>query len=242
VAVTPTGSGYLVAWSEPPTAESPGEIHLRPLDPELAPLEPVLQLTDAGGPADAPALAYTGGEVVVVFRDGRDGAARPFRIRVNARGERLGPDTPLGADRDIGPPRTGWSGDAIWTAWTHGSSRSVRPGRIACTAPPEAGLVRGLRWADEQRLRWDPVESAVYDVVSGALAVLASSGDYASAVDACEASDLDATELIPPERPLPRFYLVRAVVGASPGSYDADGPVPTPERDPGIAGSPAACP
>jgi hypothetical protein len=242
VAVTATGSGYLVAWSERPAAGSPREIHLRPFGPELAPLEPVQQLTGAGGPADAPALTFTGGEVVVVFRDGRDGQPRPLRARVTARGERLGPDTPLGTDRDVGPPRAAWSGGALWTAWTHGPSRAVRPGRVECAAVPEAGLVRGLRWIDEATLAWDPVESAVYDVVTGALDVLASSGDYASAVDACEASDLDATELTPADRPLPRFYLVRAVVGGSPGSYDADGLISTPGRDPGIAGSPQACP
>jgi hypothetical protein len=242
VAVTATGAGYLVAWAEPPNEGAPPEIHLRAYDAALAPLAPISQLTSAGGGADAPALAFTGGEVVVVFRDRRDGAARPFRARVDAEGTRLGPDTPLGRDRGIGPPRAAWSGDTVWTSWTHGEALAVRPGRLACAAAPEPALVRGLRFVDEETLTWQPVEGAVYDVVSGALDVLAVSGDYASAVDACEASQLDATDLIVPDRPLPRFYLVRAVVGGTAGSYDADGLVSTPDRDPGIAASPGACP
>jgi hypothetical protein len=242
VAVTATGAGYLVAWSEPPQAGAPTEIHLRAHDADLAPAGPASRLTAAGGGADAPALAFTGTEVVVVFRDRRDGAARPFRTRVDAEGARLGPDTPLGGDRDVGPPRAAWSGTAVWTAWTHGAVREVRPGRIACSEAPEPGLVRRLEFADDETLVWEPVEAALYDVVSGALDTLASGGGYASAVDTCEASDLDATELTVPDRPLPRFYLVRAVVGGNPGSYDADGPLPTPDRDPGIAASPDACP
>lgn len=242
VAVSSTGSGFLVAWATPPVTGAPTEIFLRAYDDALSPLGPATRLTEAGGPADAPAIAFTGGELVVVFRDARDGSPRPYRARVDAAGHRLGPDASLGGDRDVGPPRAAWSGGAVWTAWTYGTERSVRPGRITCSASPSPDLVRGLRFVDEQTLRWEPVEAAVYDVVSGDLASLAVDGDFSAAVDACEASDLNATELAVADLPLPRFYLVRAVVDGIAGSYDADGPVPTPDRDPGIAASPDACP
>ncbi|UCF69541.1 MAG: putative metal-binding motif-containing protein [Acidobacteriota bacterium] len=234
LALVVTGRRILVAWSGTETTGGAREILLAVADAEGQPLGLPAAISTGGGPADRPALVFTGQEIVSVFRDGRDGdLTRPYRRRIDEQGQPLGPDAPLGSDRGIGPPRAGWDGLGVRLAWTRaaGSAREVRTSFLDCLAAPEPGLVRGLHLPDPDHLRWLPVEAAIYDVVSGDLAALAAGAGFEAATDTCEASDWAGTELTLPPRELPRFYLVRAVVAGHRGSYDADGLISTPQRD-----------
>ncbi len=241
-AVVATNSGFLLAWSEPPPGGELRELNVAATDKTLVTTATPTSLGRSGGDARNPALVYTGEEVIAIFRDSRDGGRlRPFRVRLSELAQRLGPDQSLGSDRDIGIPHASWDGSELWTAWTRqaSSAREVRLGRLRCQAAPTAFRVRRLRIPTTSLLRWDASEAATYDVISGDLARLASGLGFSAAADTCEASQLTQTELSIPARPLPRFYLVRARVANTLGSWDPDGITSTPKRDATI---PSLCP
>lgn len=244
-AVVATDGGYLVAWSGP---EGPGgarEIVLARIDPGGAPVGPPQLATEGGGAPDEPALAFTGEEVALVFRDRRvDGTPRLYWMRLAVDGARLAPDLPLGTDAEVAAPRAAWDGRAIRLAWTRaaGDSFEIRTSRLDCGVLPPVDLVRGLRFVDRDTLAWDAVAGAVYDLVSGDLAPLAAGAGYAASIDACEASRTPATTLVLPPRALPRFYLARAVVEGSIGSYAGGGAGEAPGRDAGIGAAATTCP
>ncbi len=194
------------------------------------------------------ALAYTGVEVVAVCHDADAGL---LRQRLDPAGDVIGAETPL-AEPGSEAARAAWDGGAVRLAWTRvlaGGTRDVRTARLDCAAAPVASPVRHAlveRAAGSPgatQLRWSPVELAVYDVVSGDLARLrAGAGDFATAVDVCEASRVATTSVPLSDRPAPRFSLVRAVVGGAPGTWDDGGPGLAAPRDASVDASPAACP
>ena len=245
LAAARSAEGYLFVWSAP--AGNGNELFGVAADTGLTPGGAAAQLTAAGGGPRDPALAFTGAETLAVFRDARDaGRFRPFRLRLDAAAQPLGPAVPLGTDRDVGPPAAAWDGQGLRFAWSLPEASSLEQARTAwidCAAAPEPGLVRGLRLPDPSTATWQAGEAAVYDVVSGDLdALLQASGDFSGAVDVCEADDYPSTELNLPERSLPRFYLVRAVTGGTQGSYDGDGLSQIGGRDESISQSPTSCP
>ena len=244
LALSRSRQGYLLAWIE--TSAGGGEVIMAAaVDGDLALLAAPHPVTAEGGSPDGIAAAFTGSETVLVFRDARDGGRyRPFRLRLDAEGATLGPTTPLGSDRDVGPPAAAWTGSGLRVSWTlpAGTDRqTVRTAVVDCVAAGVASRVRRLRWKDKLTLNWDPVEAAVYDLISGDLARLVLDGDFSAAVDHCEADDLPTTEFTVADLALPRFYLVRAVVAGSAGSWNPDAPG-TADRDPSIANAAAGCP
>ncbi|MDQ7088041.1 MAG: putative metal-binding motif-containing protein, partial [Acidobacteriota bacterium] len=244
LAVGRSAEGYLLAWAEP-SAAGADVLVAAAVDRDLAPLAAPDAITTEGGAPDGLNLVFTGSETVAIFRDLRDGGRyRPFRLRLGADAGTLGPATPLGSDRDTGPPAASWTGSGVRVSWSlpaAADTETVRTAIVDCAAAAVAAPVRNLAWLDKTTLTWDPVEAAVYDLVSGDLAELAATGDFSAAVDHCEADDLPQTQATVPDRQLPRFYLVRAVVAGTPGSWNADAPG-TPDRDPSIAASPTGCP
>jgi len=244
-AVVATPQGYLVAWAGPEGPAGAREIILAHLDGQGQVVTGPAALTDAGGAPDQPVLVWSGKEAVLLFRDFRDGGrGRPFRVRLSATGSRLGPDVPVGSDRDVNSLAARWDGRRVRLAWSRkaGSGWAVRAGALDCAAATEPSLVRRLRFTGKSALTWDTSEAAVYDVVSGDLAALAAGDSFAAATDTCEANDLAATTLTVGDRTLPAFYLVRAVVGAAAGSYAPDDGRQTPDRDADIAAAAASCP
>jgi hypothetical protein len=93
-------------------------------------------------------------------------------------------------------------------------------------------------------LSWAPHAALEYDVVSGDLGLLAQSGDFAQAVEACLATSYPGTSLpyaVDPASGSASFFLVRGS-HCVPGSFDSGGAGQQGSRDSGIASSPNACP
>ncbi len=202
-----------------------------------------LVVTGLGASSRDVQLGWTGAELVVLWIDER---GRPTRARFDANGQRLGPNVALVDDTLADGLRAAWDGGGVRLSWTRSASpgsgtREVRTARLDCAATPVAGRVPALRLPTTTQLAWGAVEAAVYDVVSGDLAKLRTFG-FPQAIDACEAQRTAATSLTLPARPLPRFWLVRAVVNGVPGTWDEDGLGQVASRDAAIAASPSACP
>lgn len=112
-----------------------------------------------------------------------------------------------------------------------------------CSAPgPPEGLV--LLGVTRDKLAWDSVDGAEgYDVVAGDLAVARADGEAGGAVTDCLADDWPALSLDRADAArADRFYLVRAVNCAGPGSHDSGSPAQLGSRDPGLGLSAFACP
>ncbi len=193
-------------------------------------------------PAGPLALAYTGEEVTAVYVALDSGGTRLYRTRIDAQGQLLCPGVPVGDDRPAGAPRAAWDGTGVRLAWTRasGSTREVRTARLDCAAAPVPGRVTGLHFRSKDEIAWSATEASAYDVVSGDPRLLAAG--YAVAIDACEASRTTQTTVTLPARGTPRFWLVRAVLGDTRGSYDEDGRGQLAPRDDAIALAPATCP
>jgi hypothetical protein len=100
---------------------------------------------------------------------------------------------------------------------------------------------------DDSVVSWAPVATATgYDVVRGDLLSLTSqSGDFSQSVDTCVGSHVPTTSIVDAAQPTANagyWYLLRAGNCGGVGSYDGADPQQTAQRDPGIAGSPQACP
>jgi hypothetical protein len=245
-AVAWTGEAYLVSWDEPATPGGSRTIWLARADADGVPIDEPWRLTDVPGRHDRPVLVPTGAEVVALWRDTRDGGhPRPYRARLDRLGARLGPDTPVGDERSLRRLEAAWDGASLQLAWTSGEDGdccAVRTVALNCAAPAVAGFVRDLRFVGPDTIEWAAVEGAVYDVITGDLARLAADGDLAAATDACEADALPEPTVDLAPRALPRYWLVRAVVGERVGSYAADGWAETAARDDAVAASGADCP
>jgi hypothetical protein len=118
----------------------------------------------------------------------------------------------------------------------------------ACAASPPAPAV-ALFFGDQgqrERIVWQATPFATgYDLIRGNLGTLrATAGDFTAATQACLANDEANVSWLDAD-PVPAsglWYLVRGMVGASPGSYDSGNPRQIGSRDAEIAAAPAACP
>ena len=103
-----------------------------------------------------------------------------------------------------------------------------------------------LNFDPARALEWTPTAGADgYDVVTGDLATLLATGDFAQAVDACLADGIAVTQVDPGVDPAPgqgRWYLVRAELAAGPQSWDGNGLGQVGSRDAGIAAAATTCP
>jgi hypothetical protein len=238
------GAGVVVAWDETAPSSEP-EARAARVGEGGALVWGPLAVAPAGAASSLRAWVTTGAELVALYADPTAAPGAPLRrARLDpADGSRVAPDEELADLTGAGALRAAWDGAGLPLAWAGEGAPPVlvESARLAC-AEDAVPLVGGARLPDEQTLTWDAVAGAVYDVVTGDLAVLASQGDLGGAIDACEVSDHPETTLALSERALPRFYLVRAVVDGSAGSYGSGGPGETGDRDGAIASSAAACP
>lgn len=116
-------------------------------------------------------------------------------------------------------------------------------------APPVGipSLLLGKLSGTVAELTWSGVSSSTsYDVVTGDLLVLRSSGgDFTNAVQGCSANDLDGNTMQDPGAPPPGdclWYLVSPVNCGGAGTYNSGGPMQQGDRDAEIRASSNACP
>jgi len=110
-------------------------------------------------------------------------------------------------------------------------------------APPSGSPDLAAEWTETGvRLSWSALSGTTgYDVVRGDLDLLASGAGLETSTLDCVADDLQqAATLVPPEAGN-RWFLVRGVACAGPGSYDSGGAGQTSSRDPAIAAA-GGCP
>lgn len=240
-AIVALGDGFVVAWSEPSGGGPSRVTRFVRSDEAGQVLAGPLPLAEGDVPSDRPALAFTGAEVLALYR--ADGEMR--RARLGPDGTRLAPDARVGEEGALERAALAWDGAEARLAWTSSESGccAVRTAVMTCDEASGEPAVSGLVWVDESTLAWDEVAGATYDVVSGALDALAGGAGVAGSLDACEGAAIPETTLVPGPASLPRYYLVRARLNGVAGSYE---PEPAPGavggRDAGADASGADCP
>jgi hypothetical protein len=116
-----TGSEYSLAWHD-------SEVYFRRVGPDGNTIGTSLRVSDSDPSASRyPALAWTGREYGIVWYDERAGARQVYFARLDAGGNKIGSDTPVG---DPGTVATGtqaiaWDGSTFGIAWN--DSRSGNP-------------------------------------------------------------------------------------------------------------------
>ncbi len=244
IAIIDTGSGYLAAWSGLEGVGGRREIVTLSLDRQLQPTASPQVLTESTGAPLSPSLVFTGAEVLCIFADSRTGVSGIYSTRLTPTGARLEADRFLREAPDLEMVRARWNGENIRIAWSvsTGTCCDHHSAVLDCTPAQGADYVTGLIFIDDTTMEWDAQAGAVYDVVSGNLAALAASGDFSTAVDSCEAANLATSSHTLNDGAVTRFYLVRAEIGASVGSYDTGSAGQGASRDAGITASGSDCP
>ncbi|MEJ7730615.1 MAG: hypothetical protein WKG00_15515 [Polyangiaceae bacterium] len=115
-AIVWTGTGYALVWSDGRDGEP--AIYFATLSEGGVLTAPAQRISEGGGAASAPSVAWTGGEHVVVWHDDRDGMQRIYLRRLDGSGKPLGEDARVGGeDGAARRPTLAWSGTALGLAW-----------------------------------------------------------------------------------------------------------------------------
>jgi len=133
--------------------------------------------------------------------------------------------------------------------WISFASTGANPFRMktgwTCSVPAGGPVLSVGKAGDSALLDWSVLPGATaYDVLLGdLLTLLATGGDFESAVTACIADNQPGTSASDASVPAPNevhFYLVRAA-DCGGGTYDSTGPTQVAPRDAGIEGAAATC-
>jgi hypothetical protein len=111
---------------------------------------------------------------------------------------------------------------------------------------PPPGSAGGLTFESKSDLSWSALAGATaYDVARGTLSVLASTGSFTSATDACSGDDVAATTYTDSHVPAADdgdWFLIRATGACGNGTYDDGSAEQLGPRDAAIAAAAGACP
>jgi hypothetical protein len=111
------GSGYAVAWGQGST--SARSMHIARLDATGSALGPATQVSDGAQGSGRPALAWTGVEYGMLWRDTRDGNGELYFARVATSGAEIGSELRLSSSAaDSLPGTLAWTGSEYGIAWS----------------------------------------------------------------------------------------------------------------------------